>query len=191
MHLTAKICCVLFCSLLMYSCGVSDYINRKKISNAPVYKAEPKTSECDFSSLRIQRVTSYINRVRATAQICGDNSYAAAPAVRWNNKLSIAAKNHSDDMAEKNFFSHKGSHGLVPSDRVANADYDWKTVAENISGGTDTPELAIEQWLASPGHCHNIMNPAHTEYALACTRNNISDYRIYWTLVLASPRTSK
>ena len=91
-------------------------------------------------------------------------------------------------MADNNFLTHDGSHGLILGERVANEGYDWKSVAENIAGGTDTPEQTIEFWLSSPGHCQNLMNAIHTQFGLACTRNNISDYRIYWTMVLASPR---
>ena len=91
-------------------------------------------------------------------------------------------------MAEYNFFDHKGSSGSSASERLSATGYNWKTVAENIAGGTDTPEQTIDQWIVNTNHCHNIMNKAHTEIGLACTRNNLSDYRIYWTLVLASPR---
>lgn len=172
----------------MSGCSVSDYINSKKIANAPVYKAPPKTSECEFSELRIRRVINYVNTLRAQARTCGSKPYAAAGNVQWNRKLSAAALTHSDDMANNNFFSHKGSSGLNANDRVSNAGYDWKTVAENIAGGTDTPEQTIDQWIISAGHCHNLMNTAHTDIGLACKRNNLSDYRIYWTLVLASPQ---
>lgn len=185
-----KFLCFLSCICLLTSCGVSDYINSKKISNAPTYKAAPKTSECEFNDLRIQRVTNFINRIRAENQKCGETPYSAVATIKWNNQLSTAAKHHSDDMADKNFLNHQGPLGNSPSDRVSNAGYKWKTVAENIAGGADTPEHVIEQWLASPGHCHNLMNPAHIEFALACTRNNLSDFRIYWTLVLASPESN-
>ena len=169
------------------SCGVSDYINSRKIAKAPVYKAPPKTSQCEFSDLRIQRVISYINALRSQSRICGEKMYSEAPPIMWNDMLSLAALTHSDDMANNNFFNHKDSSGLSASDRVSNAGYNWKTVAENIAGGTDTPEQTLDQWMISPGHCHNIMNSAHAEIGLACTRNNLSDYRVYWTLVLASP----
>ncbi len=176
----------LLISLTTSGCGIDNYINSKKIAAAPVYKAPSKTSECEFSELRIQRVVNYINALRLQPRACGDKLYPATSKIAWNNKLSMAAVSHSDDMANNNFFNHKGTSGLIASDRVSNTGYDWKTVAENIAGGTDTPEQTIDQWLASPGHCHNLMNSAHTEIGLACTRNNLSDYRIYWTLVLAS-----
>ena len=180
----------LLISMAISACGVSDYINSKKIANAPVYKAPAKTSECEFNQLRIKRVLNYINALRAQPRICGDKSYSSAPEIKWNNKLANAAVSHSDDMANNNFFKHKGTLGLIASDRVSNAGYDWKTVAENIAAGTDTPEQTIDQWVISAEHCHNLMNNAHTEIGLACTRNNLSDYRIYWTLVLASSSSS-
>lgn len=180
----------LLISLTIGGCGVSDYINRKKIASAPVYKAPAKTSECEFNKLRIQRVVNYINVLRAQPRVCGNKSYPAAPAIKWNKQLSVAAVSHSDDMANNDFFNHKGSLGLIASDRVSNSGYDWKTVAENIAGGTNTPEQTIDQWIASAGHCHNLMNNAHTEIGLACTRNNLSNYRVYWTLVLASSSSS-
>jgi uncharacterized protein YkwD len=180
----------LFMSLTINGCGVGDYINSKKIANAPVYKAAAKTSECEFNELRIRRVVNYINAVRSQPRVCGGKSYPATTGIVWNNKLYIAAVSHSDDMADNNFFNHKGSLGLITSDRVSNAGYDWETVAENIAGSIDTPEQTIDQWVVSPGHCHNLMNSTHTEVGLACTRNNLSDYRIYWTLVLASSNSS-
>lgn len=172
--------------LLISACGVSDYINRKKITTAPVYPATPETSECKFNALRMQRVQKYINRVRTSATVCGNKSYPAVAAIQWNHQLFQAAQTHSDDMAQNNFLAHQGTRGLLPRDRVSNAGYDWTRVAENIAGGLETPEQTIDQWLASKEHCENIMNPSHKEFAMACTRNNIADYRIYWTLILAS-----
>ena len=185
---STRVTFILFILLSAGGCGVSDYINSKKISNAPVYKAPPKTSECEFNELRVKRVVNYINRIRSESRSCGGKQYPAAPKITWSGTLSMAANSHSDDMADNNFFDHEGSSGLSASERLSATGYDWKTVAENISAGTDTPEQTIEQWMLSAGHCHNMMNSAHTEIGLACTRNNLSDYRIYWTLVLASPR---
>ncbi len=180
----------LLISMAVSGRGISDYINSKKIAHAPVYKALPDTSECEFSQLRIRRVVTYINAMRSEARTCGNKSYPAAPNIIWNNQLSIAATEHSNDMADNDFFSHTGSSGLIVNDRVSNAGYHWRTVAENIAGGTDTPEQTIDQWIISPGHCHNLMNNVHTDIGLACTRNNLSGYRIYWALVLASPNPS-
>ena len=182
-------------TVLLGSCGVSDYVNRKKIIKAtekkPVEKvqvAKVASSKCEVNQLRIDRVIKYINRVRAKQQVCGDKAYAPAQAVTWNTKLFKAASEHSQDMATHNLFSHSGSDNSSTGERASAAGYDWKAVAENISGGTDTPEQTIDRWVTSPGHCHNLMNPAYTEVGMACVVNRASEYEIYWTLVLANSK---
>ena len=182
-------------SILASSCGVSDYINRKKISNVskkePVEQAPAETevsSKCEASELRINRMVKYINRARAKKRSCGGKYYAPVRAVSWNTMLFNAATAHSQDMAAHNVFSHTGSDNSSTGARVSASGYEWKAVAENISGGTDTPEQTIDRWLSSPGHCHNIMNPAYSEVGMACVVNRASEYEIYWTLVLAHAR---
>ena len=171
---------------LVSSCGVSDYINRKKISKAPVYKEPTKSSKCEISEARIMRTINYINGIRAHAQSCGDKHYDPVNKITWNEILFTAAYNHSQDMAQHDFLNHTGSDESIAATRISNAGYDWKVVAENISGGTETPEQTIDRWMASPGHCHNLMNPNYTEIGMACAISAGSEYGVYWTLVLAS-----
>ncbi len=187
----AHVFLLLFLTLSLGACGVSDYINSKKIEHAPKYKAPAKTSQCDFTELRIQRVVNYLNNLRASPRVCGEKTYPAAPAVVWNNQLSAAAVAHSEDMAANNFLDHQGTNGLNAGARVTQSGYTWKAVAENIAGGTDTPEQTMDQWMVSAGHCQNIMNSAYKEIGLACSRDNLTDYRVYWTLVMATSMPSK
>ncbi len=178
-------------AVLVSSCGVSDYINRKKITNAakkePVKQeqtAQVVSSKCVSSEARINRMVKYINHARSKKRSCGDKIYSPAQTVSWNSRLYHAASIHSEDMAANNLFSHTGSDNSSTGERVSQSGYNWKAVAENISGGTDTPEQTIDRWLASPGHCHNIMNGVYTEIGMACVVNRASEYEIYWTLVL-------
>jgi len=133
------------------------------------------------------RLLYLINNARAQARSCGNTQFAATTALVWNNVLAVAASKHSADMAEHNFFSHTGSNGSSASQRVTLEGYSWFTVGENIAAGRDTAEQTVNDWLASPGHCRNIMNPAFTEVAVSCVENDSSDYRRYWTNVLAAP----
>ena len=178
-------------AVLVSSCGVSDYINRKKITNAakkePVKQeqvAKVASSKCDTNQARIDRMVKYINYARSKKRSCGNKVYSPVQTVRWNTQLFKAANIHSEDMASHNLFSHTGSDNSSTGDRVSRSGYNWKAVAENISGGTDTPEQTIDRWMASPGHCHNIMNGVYTEIGMACVVNRTSEYEIYWTLVL-------
>ncbi|HBZ93014.1 MAG TPA: hypothetical protein DEO91_04725, partial [Pseudomonas sp.] len=50
-----------------------------------------------------------------------------------------------------------------------------------IAAALDTTAKVVEGWLASPGHCANIMNPAFSELGAAYANDPQSDAGIYWT----------
>jgi len=150
---------------------------------ATVSRAVCSSSDSDMQ----QRLLELINDARATQRSCGSESYPATRALFWNTDLLDAAREHSDDMATHNFFDHTGSDGRSASDRVTGQGYRWRTVGENIAAGRETAAETVNDWLESPGHCRNIMNPAFAEVAVACVENSDSDYRRYWTNVLAAP----
>lgn len=176
-----------FLVLIMISaCSPYRYVKNKITDDEPTPKEFATSNKCEDTNFRTDRIINYINQVRASAQICGEKPYQPAQSVAWNNKLFKAAKTHSRDMATNNFFSHLGSDDSNVSLRVANQNYEWNAVAENISGGTDTPEQTLESWMASPGHCRNLMNPQYNEIGMSCAVNVNSEFGIYWTIVLAS-----
>jgi uncharacterized protein YkwD len=75
------------------------------------------------------------------------------------------------------------------TDRVDTYGYIWSQLSENITGGTDrdTAQKAVDAWLASDGHCKNIMDPDVTEVGMALSFDDESDYKYYWTQVFAVP----
>lgn len=151
---------------------------------SPVTLARCTATETDMQ----QRMLQLINEARATERRCGDDEFAATRELRWNDLLVNAARRHSDDMATHNFFSHTGSDGSSGSTRVSEAGYRWRTVGENIAAGRELAAETLNDWLESPGHCRNIMNPSFTEVAVVCSEENDSDFTRYWTNVLAAPR---
>ena len=46
--------------------------------------------------------------------------------------------------------------------------------------GQTTPERVMQDWLHSPEHCANIMEPRFTEMGVAYAVNNASEGGIYW-----------
>jgi uncharacterized protein YkwD len=130
-----------------------------------------------------------VNEHRAAGANCGSaGSFGAAPAVAWSDTLTQAAWQHSADMAARNYFSHTSPEGGTLGARVTAAGYAWSSVAENIAAGQASASAVVAGWMASPGHCRNIMTAALREVGMACARNDASTYRRYYTLVLAAPR---
>ncbi len=129
-----------------------------------------------------------VNQARLKARKCGSVTYSAAAPLKWNCKLRLAAQAHSDEMATSNFFSHIGSDGSRPSDRVQAQGYRYSTVRENIAAGQTSIEEVMRGLLNSPEHCETIMANTVEEFGFGYTENTDSDMRRYWTQVYGSPR---
>jgi len=134
-----------------------------------------------------QRLLAAVNRARGQARRCGDRELPAAGPLAWSVELAEAALAHSRDMANGNFFSHRGSDGGQVDERALRAGYGWSRLGENIAAGQDSAQAVVDGWLASPEHCRNLMSAGFSESAAAYAVDPGSDAGIYWTQVYAAP----
>jgi len=146
-------------------------------------------STCNLPNFRAG-VLARINQVRASGADCGvDGVFGAAAPVVWNDKLTLAAEGHSQDMAAKNYFSHTSADGRTLGDRVNATGYSWSSLGENIAAGYPTINAVMDGWIASPGHCANLMNAGFAEVGVVCVPGAAGDtYATYWTMDLGRPR---
>lgn len=128
-----------------------------------------------------QKLLALINSARAQSRQCGAQAMAAANPLTWNPTLASAAENHSRGMANNNFFDHMDRDGRMPGDRADLAGYAGQQIGENIAAGQGNVRKVVDGWLASPGHCANLMNPAFRELGAAYAVDPKSDAGIYWT----------
>lgn len=138
----------------------------------------------DFRTSLLQQ----INAARAVARSCGGTAMPAAAPLAWNDQLFSAAARHSTDMATNNYFSHTGLDGRSASQRVAAEGYAWSWVGENIAAGQSSVATVMSGWLASAGHCANIMRAEYRDVAVSCVQRSGTTYGRYWTMELARPR---
>jgi uncharacterized protein YkwD len=133
-----------------------------------------------------ETVLSVINSARAKAG-CGP--------LRLNQKLMGAAETHARNMAEKDFFGHKGKDGSQLSNRIKRQGYQYRSAAENIAAGQANPTQVAQDWLASPGHRRNILNCALKDTGIAVVyqpddqpiMGNATPFQYYWVQVFATP----
>jgi uncharacterized protein YkwD len=104
------------------------------------------------------------------------------------SQLTTAARNHSADMACNSFFSHTGSDGSLPWDRVTALGYSYSAIAENIFAGSSSAQTAFDAWMNSPGHRDNMLNPDYTEIGVGYRYWATSPYSAYTTAVFTIPR---
>lgn len=128
-----------------------------------------------------QKLLAELNVARTRARQCGAQSFNATTPLTWNATLATAAETHSRSMANNNYFDHKDRDGRTPGDRAELAGYDFQQISENIAAGQDSVRKVVDGWLASPGHCANLMNPQFREMGAAYAMDPKSDAGIYWT----------
>lgn len=92
------------------------------------------------------------------------------------------------DMARYNYFDHIGRDGSTAAQRVERAGYRYRATGENLAGGQQSPEDAVANWLESPSHCANLMNPVFTDMGAGFGVDRRSEKGVYWTLTLGAPR---
>lgn len=105
------------------------------------------------------------------------------PAVTINRELSIAAKQHSQDMAQNNYFSHTGLDGSNFSQRARAAGYQYFASAEIIAGGQATADGAVTGWMTSAPHRSIILTCANQDIGIGFAANPASQWGYYWTAV--------
>lgn len=95
-------------------------------------------------------------------------------------KLTRAAREHSQDMIRRDYFSHytKGS-GLDPGQRLDRIGYNWRTYGENIAYGTGSrgePDNIMNDWMNSDGHRANILNGKFHEIGIGEVTGEFNGY---------------
>lgn len=92
-----------------------------------------------------------------------------APPLKWNERLGLAARLHSDEMAKQKDLSHQVKGEPVFTQRIAERGARFSGAAENV-GFADDAETLQSGWMHSPGHRANLLNPAYTEMGVGIVR---------------------
>ena len=71
---------------------------------------------------------------------------------------------------------------------MTRAGYRWQRFGENIAAGQGRPEQVVAGWLASPGHCANIMAAEFADMGVGLRHRPASEPVVYWTQLLGRRR---
>ena len=134
------------------------------------------------------RALQLVNEARARGAQCGAQSFGPAAPLTLSLTLAGVARGHATDMAVHDYFEHQDLAGQSPADRVRAAGYSEKLVGENIAYGPKSVEEVVKGWLASPGHCQNIMDPHFVQMGIGLAPGHAARRGLFWVQVLAEPR---
>ncbi len=93
-----------------------------------------------------------------------------------NEKLCSVARMKSQDMKDKQYFSHTSPTYGSPFDMMKQFGISYRTAGENIAMGQQTPEAVVAAWMNSEGHRANIMNGSFKEIGVGYVADGS-----YWT----------
>jgi len=106
----------------------------------------------------------------------------------WDGELTRMAREHSENMAGRNFFDHTDPQGRNMTMRARDGGVTgWSAIAENIaynSGYDDPAAFAVERWLISTKHRENILRDEFTHSGIGVAR--AADGRVYFTQVFVT-----
>ncbi|MCA1053781.1 SafA/ExsA family spore coat assembly protein [Rossellomorea aquimaris] len=99
--------------------------------------------------------------------------------LKENWELSRVAKYKSQDMIDKNYFSHTSPTYGSPFQMMKDFGISYQAAGENIAAGQRTPSEVVEAWMNSEGHRKNILSPTYTEIGVGYVKGG--SYGHYWT----------
>ncbi len=112
------------------------------------------------------------------------NNYRAQQGLgplRVSTSLTNAATWDTDDLAQKNYFSHTDSLGRDPFQRMTAFGYNYNTnKGENIAAGNATAAATFAQWKASAGHNQNMLSSAYKVIGISRSYSATATYKWYW-----------
>ncbi len=125
-----------------------------------------------------QRVVELVNIER---------SKVGLPPLKRNAELDFAARDHTRDMVEDNYFTHdtydliNGTLTLVCGTftRIRLYYSGYSLAGENLAAGYTTPETVVAGWMASDGHRGNILNAVFKEIGVGYY-SGAALYTHYW-----------
>ena len=115
-----------------------------------------------------QEVLTLINKERAKAGLAG---------VTYNPMLDNAAEKHASHMGIVRKMAHDGIGDGDPGERIR-AEGFGKSWGENVAVGQTSAAQVVAEWMASPGHRRNILDPNYKQMGVGLVTG--SDGRNYW-----------
>jgi len=119
--------------------------------------------------------------------ISGYRATRGLSPVGVDGRLTRIAAEHARRMASANRLTH-----VLPGEgsfqrRLAVGGFDAAVAAENIGAGYKSLAEALAGWQGSPEHDANLLRAGVSLIGIAVFQAPESDYKTYWSLVLAEP----
>lgn len=131
---------------------------------------QPAPEQKPGNSQYEQRVVELVNQERAKAGL---------KPLTYDSQLSQVARLKSEDMRDKQYFSHNSPTYGSPFDMMKSQGISYRTAGENIAAGQSSPQQVVQAWMNSPGHRANILSNQYSQIGVGYASGG--SYGHYWT----------
>lgn len=154
-----------------YKVGLSEIISaNSKITNpALIYPGQQITIPTQDTS-----VSNYEEEVVRLVNVERAKNGLSALETDW--QLSRVARYKSQDMKDKNYFSHTSPTYGTPFQMMKSFGISYRYAGENIAKGQRTPQEVVTAWMNSSGHRANILNANYKKIGVGYVASGN-----YWT----------
>lgn len=162
-----------------YQVGISEIIGANPQFENPnlIYPGDKVTIPLDDPQLVSleQQVVNLVNQERT--------KHGLKPlTINW--EVARVARYKSNEMRDRNYFSHTSPTYGSPFDMLKKFSITYKTAGENIAKGQTTAQAVMNAWMNSEGHRANILNANFTEIGVGYSSGNNTTY---WTQLFIKP----
>lgn len=163
---------------------------RYEIGLSEIIKANPQLKNPALIYPGQKLTIPSINDVKAQENevirlVNAERSKRGLQMLKTNWQASRVARYKSQDMVNKNYFSHTSPTYGSPFNMMEAFGLKFSSAGENIAMGQKTPSAVMNAWMNSPGHRSNILSPSFTEIGVGLARNK--NGVPYWTQMFLKP----
>jgi uncharacterized protein YkwD len=129
-------------------------------------------SACSGAGDRVGRASPQVLRSAVVCLINQDRALHHLPPLHASPLLNRSAQGWTGVMVSSDQFTH----GTNFASRISAAGYVWRAAGENIATGYATPRAVVRAWMASTGHCQNILNPTFRNIGTGVSTRPVGGY---------------
>jgi uncharacterized protein YkwD len=124
---------------------------------------------CAGANARVGRAAPSLLRSAVVCLINRERALHHLPPLHASSLLDRSAQRWTNAMVSSDQFTHGANFAA----RISATGYSWRTAGENIATGFATPRAVVLAWMASPGHCQNILNPTFANVGTGVTPRDV------------------
>jgi len=162
-----------------YQIGVSEIIDANpQIQDPNLIYPNQKISVPNIDDIKAieTEVIRLVNVQRANAGLM---------MLTQNWQLSRVARYKSQDMIDKNYFSHQSPTYGSPFVMMESFGMHFSSAGENIAMGQNSAAAVMNAWMNSPGHRANILSASYSQIGVGLAKDKNGRY--FWTQMFIKP----